>query len=124
LAGLSGFAFSKTQYPVSREAKERFQDKWSRLSGSKTRPSRDFELRFWINKTESALIECNSAPAPVVGRLEPMRHARGKSDKPVAKRPTPQRQPSHKHKGAEFSNATRVAPGASAVSTLFIKIGV
>jgi len=34
---------------------ERFQDKWTRLSGSKTRPNKDLEPGFGSTKTEKAL---------------------------------------------------------------------
>jgi hypothetical protein len=34
---------------------ERFQDKWIRLSGSKTRPNKDLEAGFDSIKTEKAL---------------------------------------------------------------------
>ncbi len=40
---------------VNKRSLERFQDKWTRLSGSKTRPNKDLEPGFGSTKTEMAL---------------------------------------------------------------------
>jgi len=50
----------KTEIPFRQKTPlapiERFQDKWTRLSGSKTRPNKDLEPGFGSTKTEKAIV--------------------------------------------------------------------
>ncbi|VAX12163.1 hypothetical protein MNBD_GAMMA24-519 [hydrothermal vent metagenome] len=62
-------SFIKTVSSAAKAAPERFQDKWARLSISKTRPNKDLEPDFGSTKIKEALKRHSDASGPGCNRI-------------------------------------------------------